>query len=60
MIEFVIGKIDDKNLLFFGNSNISNKMRSTPSGQISTFDPPFDAPGLKLSSKLRISALRRK
>ena len=60
IIEIGIYKIVDKKFLFFGNSNISNKMRSTPSGQISTFDPPFDAPGLELSSKRRISALRRK
>ena len=44
-IEFEIGKKVDKNSLFFVNPAISNAMRLAPSGQILTFDPPFDAPG---------------
>ena len=48
----------DRKSLFFGNSDFSNSMRSAPSGQISTFDPAFDATGTVLCSVLQISAVR--
>ena len=55
VIGFVIEKNVDKKISLFGNSAISNVMRPTPSGQILTFDPPFDATGSGLASALWIS-----
>ena len=48
---WVCSKTLTKNHLF-GNFVISSAVRSTPSGKILTFDPPFDAPGSVFSSAL--------
>ena len=53
-----IGKKVDRKIIFFGNLDISNVLRSAPSGRISTFDPPLDAPRSVLISALWISTVR--
>ena len=49
---FEIGKIVDKKIVLFGNSAVSNVVKSTLSRRPSASEPPFDAPGSVFSSAL--------
>ena len=57
-IGFWFGKNVGKKIQLFGNSAVSNVMKSTPRGQISASESPFPAPGSVLSSALRIGVVR--